>query len=209
MSVISYTTCVFVSLNRSPKLVRCKRSLERHSNTSCGMSIWKSPRHGLASFGLVFRRRIILAWIFCRDRATIRLAGTNLCRLENLPPRWLYLVSNTDTASCSSAKNLLILRIPSPVSTLSNRVCNVELVVEGFQQTLNLPPSWILPVINCVPLMQHCLGGLAPPCFRNVCKHQLHLLLLLLHQSHQLLLNHILVWLLLLLTFYLHLELLS
>jgi len=46
MSVISYTTCVFVSLNHSPKLVRCKRSLERHSNTSCGMSIWKSPRHG-------------------------------------------------------------------------------------------------------------------------------------------------------------------
>ena len=122
ISVISYTTCVFVSLNRWPKLVRCIRSFEMHSNTSCSMSIWKSPRHGLASFGLVLRWWIILAWIFRRDLATIPLAGTNLWTVENLPPRWLYLASNMDTASSSSPKRLLMRQIPSALSTLPNRL---------------------------------------------------------------------------------------
>ena len=43
-----------------------------------------------------------------------------------------------------------------------DQIYSIEEVVKGLKEIANKPPSWILPITCCAPLVQHWRGGLAP-----------------------------------------------
>ena len=81
---------------------------------------WKT-NHGIASLGLIFRRGVILAWIFCETLRPSVLLVLDFARSKiSLHDDCIWYPIQIQLL-LALRKNLLILHIPSPVSTLSNR----------------------------------------------------------------------------------------